>query len=349
MRRLAAIRLVVSLFVSIVCLLLTAAPSLYSQPPAVAARYMGREIATTMHFTGADWLMRQSRQREEDCKQLLKELQVKPGQVICDMGCGNGFYTLKLAQLTGKTGRVYAVDIQQKMLDMLQRRAHAVQVQNIVPLLGTETNPRLPENSIDLVLMVDVYHEFSQPAAMLKATRKSLKPAGRIALVEFRAEDPQVPIKPEHKMSKQQILKEFPANGLKLTGQFDKLPWQHLMFFSRGDAEKATFDESLHQYPECETAELLRPWQASFLLPEVGDVTPRLLIEIVMRVPEGQSLPHADSRLSILLFGTFSGLPNRLEMREWNEPFHPTVPVRSLRAQELQTLRLCPGIARKRG
>jgi ubiquinone/menaquinone biosynthesis C-methylase UbiE len=201
---------------------------------------MGREIATTMHYTGADWLVRQSRQREEDCKRLLKEIRVKPGQVICDMGCGNGFYALKLAQLTGRKGKVYAIDIQQEMLDMLQRRARAARLENILPLLGTETDPRLPENSIDLVLMVDVYHEFSQPEAMLKAIRKSLKPSGRIALVEFRAEDPNVPIKPEHKMSKQQILKEFPANGLKLTDQFDELPWQHLMFFSRDDARKAS-------------------------------------------------------------------------------------------------------------
>ena len=229
-----------SLFVSAVFLTLATAHPLHSEPPAAAPRYMGRQIATTMHYTGADWLMRESRQREEDCKRLLKELQVKPGQIICDMGCGNGFYTLKLAQLTGKTGKVYAVDIQQEMLDMLKRRAHAAKLENIVPLLGTETDPRLPENSIDLVLMVDVYHEFSQPEAMLKAIRKSLKPTGRIALVEFRAEDPKVPIKPEHKMSKQQILKEFPANGLKLTDQFDKLPWQHLMFFSRNDAQKAS-------------------------------------------------------------------------------------------------------------
>jgi len=196
---------------------------------------MGREIAATMHYTGADWLMRESRQREEDCKRLLKELHVLPGQIICDMGCGNGFYTLQLARLTGKNGRVYAVDIQQEMLDMLERRARAVELPNILLRLGTESDPRLPENSIDLVLMVDVYHEFSQPETMLRAIRKSLKPTGRIALVEFRAEDPEVPIKPEHKMSKRQILKEFPANGLKLTGQFDKLPWQHLMFFSRAD------------------------------------------------------------------------------------------------------------------
>jgi ubiquinone/menaquinone biosynthesis C-methylase UbiE len=194
---------------------------------------MGRKIATTMHFSGAAWLTRDSRQREEDCKLLLKKLDIKPGQFICDMGCGNGFYTLKLAQLTGKKGKVYAVDIQQEMLDMLQRRARAAKAENIVSLLGGETDPHLPENALDLVLMVDVYHEFSQPEAMLKSIRKSLKPDGRIALVEFRSEDPNVPIKPEHKMSKQQILKEFPANGFQLVGQFDGLPWQHLMFFSR--------------------------------------------------------------------------------------------------------------------
>jgi ubiquinone/menaquinone biosynthesis C-methylase UbiE len=217
------------------CLLLAAPSRLHGEPPAPApapARYMGREIATTMHYTGAAWLVRESRQREEDCKRLLKDLHIQPGQVICDMGCGNGFYTLKLAQLTGKTGKVYAVDIQQQMLDMLRRRARAAALENVTLRLGTETDPHLPDGSIDLVLMVDVYHEFSQPEAMLKAIRKSLKPTGRIALVEFRAEDPKVPIKPEHKMSKQQILKEFSANGLKLTAQFDELPWQHLMFFS---------------------------------------------------------------------------------------------------------------------
>jgi len=222
------------------CLVLIAPGRLRCESPTSApapARYMGREIATTMHYTGADWLVRESRQREEDCKRLLKELHVVPGQIICDMGCGNGFYTLKLARLTGKAGKVYAVDIQQEMLDMLQRGARAAALENIVSRLGTETDPRLPENSIDLVLMVDVYHEFSQPEAMLQAIRKSLKPTGRIALVEFRAEDPKVPIKPEHKMSKRQILKEFPANGLRLTGQFDELPWQHLMFFGRSDGK----------------------------------------------------------------------------------------------------------------
>ena len=212
----------------------------YGESPATSGRYMGREIATTMHYSGADWLMRESRQREEDCKRLLEELHVKPGQAICDMGCGNGFYTLKLGRLAGAKGKVYAVDIQQEMLDMLKPRVKTARLTNVVPLLSTETDPRLKENSIDLVLMVDVYHEFSQPEAMLKAIRKSLKPDGRIALAEFRAEDDNVPIKPEHKMSKKQILKEFTANGLKLSGQFDKLPWQHLMFFTRDDADESS-------------------------------------------------------------------------------------------------------------
>jgi ubiquinone/menaquinone biosynthesis C-methylase UbiE len=199
--------------------------------------YLGREIATTMHYTGAPWLLRESRQREEDCKRLLQELHVQPGQVLCDMGCGNGFYTLKLARLTGKQGKVYAVDIQPQMLEMLKRRAREAKVDNIASVLGGLTDPHLPQAAFDLVLMVDVYHEFSHPHEMLQAIRKSLKPAGRIALVEFREEDASVPIKPLHKMSKQQILKEFPANGLKLAGQCDALPWQHLMFFTRDESD----------------------------------------------------------------------------------------------------------------
>ncbi len=210
-------------------------PVLAGAPPA-QTHYMGREIARTMHYSGAPWLTRESRQREEDCKQLLKELHVQPGQVICDMGCGNGFYTLKLAELTGKRGKVHAVDIQKEMLDKLKRRASQAGVKNIVPVQGGTTDPGLPENVFDIVLMVDVYHEFSHPKEMLQAIRASLKPNGRIALAEFRREDPKVPIKLLHKMSKKQILKEYRANGLKLVSEFDELPWQHLMFFSRDDS-----------------------------------------------------------------------------------------------------------------
>ncbi len=212
--------------------------------PSPAKEYKGREIAQTMHYLGAPWLTRESREREEDCKTMLAALHVKPGDVVCDLGCGNGFYTLKLAKLVGDKGKVIAVDIQREMLELLKDRAAEEKVTNIETVLGTVVDPKLPANSIDLLLLVDVYHEFSNPEEMLAAIRKSLKPTGRIALAEFRAEDPNVPIKPLHKMSKAQILKEFPTNGYKLVEEFDKLPWQHLMFFERDDAPPETRSES---------------------------------------------------------------------------------------------------------
>ena len=199
-------------------------------PPA-KPKYLGREIAQTMHFEGAPWLMRETRQREEDCETLLQALNVQPGQVVCDMGCGNGFYTLQLAKLVGEKGKVLAVDIQPEMLHMLSERARESGITNIVPVTGTQIDPRLEPGSVDLILLVDVYHEFSHPAEMLAAMRTALKPGGRIALAEFRLEDRSVPIKRLHKMSKKQILREYGANGLKLVEEFDKLPWQHLMFF----------------------------------------------------------------------------------------------------------------------
>jgi ubiquinone/menaquinone biosynthesis C-methylase UbiE len=202
-----------------------------------AARfYKGREIAQTMHYEGAAWLTRESRQREEDCETLLAALDLKPGDTVCDMGCGNGFYSLELAKLVGEKGNVLAVDIQREMLQMLKERAADEKITNIELIHGTIDDPKLPENSVDLMLLVDVYHEFSHPKEMLAAIRKSLKLNGRVALVEFRAEDPTVPIKPLHKMSKEQIMKEFPPNGFKLVEEFDELPWQHLMFFVRDDA-----------------------------------------------------------------------------------------------------------------
>jgi ubiquinone/menaquinone biosynthesis C-methylase UbiE len=232
------------------CLSLVFAASPVVRAEATAAQtvparthYMGREIARTMHYSGAAWLVRESRQREEDCQRLLEELHVRPGQVLCDMGCGNGFYTLKLAQLAGKQGKVYAVDIQQDMLDLLKRRAHQARLENIVPVHGGAADPGLPKNMFDLVLMVDVYHEFSHPEEMLPAIRACLKPNGRVAVAEFREEDPEVPIEPLHKMSKKQILKEFGANGLRQVSQFDGLPWQHLMFFSRDDETKRSVSE----------------------------------------------------------------------------------------------------------
>jgi ubiquinone/menaquinone biosynthesis C-methylase UbiE len=158
---------------------------------------------------------------------------------ICDLGCGNGFYTIPLAQLTGSEGRVYAVDIQSEMLEMLVERAREAKVDNIKPVLGTAIDPKLPDGGIDLILLVDVYHEISHPEPMLAAMKRSLSPAGRIALVEFRAEDPDVPIKPLHKMTKAQMRKEFTHSGFEVAQEFDDLPWQHVMWFRAAGVEDA--------------------------------------------------------------------------------------------------------------
>ena len=153
--------------------------------------------------------------------------------VVCDMGSGNGFYSLQMAKEVGETGRVLAVDIQQEMLRLLQARADEAEIENIEPILGTLTDPKLPKGQVDLILCVDVYHEFSHPEHMLAAMRESLKPDGVVVLVEFRIEDPKVPIKILHKMSKDQINKELPPNGFRLVREYDELPWQHMMFFGR--------------------------------------------------------------------------------------------------------------------
>ncbi len=198
--------------------------------------YMGRLIAPPMHYSGAGWLTRKERVREEHPKKMLKSLKLKPGHVVCDFGCGNGYHTLELARLVGPKGLVYAVDIQQEMLDLLAERATPRGLENIKPVLATAENPGLPPNTFDLVLMVDVYHELSHPPEVLALVRKSLNPDGRLVLVEFREEDPDVPILPLHKMSQPQVLKELGGNGFKLVGQYDELPWQHVLAFARDDS-----------------------------------------------------------------------------------------------------------------
>ena len=199
--------------------------------------YMGRSIAQTMHYTGAEWLIRDRREREERCSLMLANLGVKTGMAICDMGCGNGFHTLKLAEMTGAKGYVGGVDVQPQMLLLLRNRMEESGIENVVPILGSYHNPRLPRASLDLILLVDVYHEFSHPEQMLKAMRESLKPGGVVVLVEYREEDPDVPIKPKHKMSKAQVDKELTANGFTLVKSFDKLPWQHMLFYGIADGE----------------------------------------------------------------------------------------------------------------
>ena len=205
-------------------------------PPGLET-YMGREIAQTMYYKGAPWLIRDEREREERCSLMLANLGIRPQMVICDMGCGVGFHSTKMAQMTGDKGYVAGVDVQPEMLDMMRERMEEEGIENIVPILGSYHNPRLPRETFDMVLMVDVYHEFSHPEQMLSAIRNSLKPDGLVVLVEYRAEDKTVPIKPEHKMSKEQVEKELTANGFKLVKSYDKLPWQHMLFYGRSTAD----------------------------------------------------------------------------------------------------------------
>ncbi len=204
-------------------------------PPATEDRpgfYLGRELAPTMTFHGADWLTRDERDDEENTTLMHARLGLSPGDVACDIGAGNGYHALKMARAVAPTGKVLAVDIQPQMLDLLDARAREAGITNVQRVLSTQTDPKLADGACDLILLVDVYHELEDPAAMLGHLRRALSPKGRIALLEFRAEDPDVPIKALHKMSKAQILREYEANGLQLAGAFDGLPWQHLMFFT---------------------------------------------------------------------------------------------------------------------
>jgi sugar lactone lactonase YvrE/precorrin-6B methylase 2 len=189
-----------------------------------------------MHHSGAAWLTRSNRDAEENTTLLLSELNLQKGQTVCDLGAGNGYWTLRLAEGVGPAGSVLAVDIQSEMLQKLDARARAANLKNIQLIQGELNDPKLPAASLDLILLVDVYHEFSDPEAMLAAMRRALKPTGRIVLVEYREEDPDVPIRPLHKMSKAQMVKEYAANGFKVVDVFDGLPWQHVVYFARDDS-----------------------------------------------------------------------------------------------------------------
>jgi ubiquinone/menaquinone biosynthesis C-methylase UbiE len=213
-------------------LLLFLGPLTLAQAEAPApTTYMGRTIAQTMHWTGASWLIRHKRDQEEASLKMREELHLKPGMNICDMGSGNGYHTLPMAKAIAPFGKAYAVDIQQEMLTMLEEVAKKDNVENIITILGIQDDPKLPPASCDLILLVDVYHEFANPQPMLKAMKAALAPGGQLVFVEFRAEDDSVPIRPEHKMSKAQVLKELTANGFKLSRSYDGLPWQHMLWF----------------------------------------------------------------------------------------------------------------------
>jgi SAM-dependent methyltransferase len=201
--------------------------------------YMGREIAQVMSFHGAPWLNRPEREEEERLSKLLELLDLQPGQAVADIGAGSGVITEKLARAVGPTGKVFAVDIQDEMLALIRERMKEQKIENVVPVLGEITTPKLEPGSTDLALLVDVYHEFSHPYEMTKAMAESLKPGGRIVLVEYRKEDPRVPIKEVHKMSETQVKKELlqPEFGLEWVETLEDLPRQHVLVFRKKPRE----------------------------------------------------------------------------------------------------------------
>jgi len=195
--------------------------------------YMGREIAHVMGHLGAGWLERSSREIEERPQTLIRALKLKTGDKVADIGVGTGYFARRISRIIGPKGTVYGVDIQQEMLDLLGRNLKNAGIKNVKGVLGTISNPNLPANTIDLVLMVDVYHEFSHPYEMMQNICNALKTGGRVAFVEYRMEDPKVPIKLLHKMSQLQVLKEASPHPLEWVETISVLPRQHIIIFKK--------------------------------------------------------------------------------------------------------------------
>jgi len=193
----------------------------------------GRKYAGVMSADGAGWLTRPEREAEEHPDEALKAIGIARGSTIADIGAGSGFMTLRLAKLTGKAGKVYAVDIQPRMLDLLRENLRTQKITNVEPVLGAIDDPKLPPAAVDLVLLVDVYHEFSEPQKMLRHMRDALKPDGRLVLLEYRGEDPDVPIRPEHKMTVAQVKAELEPEGFRLDQVKENLPRQHILIFRK--------------------------------------------------------------------------------------------------------------------
>ncbi len=202
-------------------------------PNGIGKFYMGREIAHVMGHEAADWLERPEREQEEATSKLIPALKLRAGDVAADIGAGSGYYTTRLAKAVGPTGRVKAVDIQPEMLDLLKKKLADQKLTNVDLILGKEDDPKLPPDSIDLALLVDVYHEFEYPFEMTQHLSRALKPGGRIVLVEFRLEDAKVPIKRVHKMSEAQAIREMYAAGLHHKETIGILPWQHILVFQK--------------------------------------------------------------------------------------------------------------------
>ncbi|OZV70141.1 SAM-dependent methyltransferase [Winogradskyella aurantia] len=199
-------------------------------PNGIGKWYLGREIAYVMGYQGISWLERPEREQEEKVSSLIKNMDIQSNDVIADIGAGSGFHVFKMAPLA-HNGKIYAVDIQPQMLEAIRTNPLYNKNNNIETILGTEKSVNLPENSIDKILMVDVYHEFNFPYEMIMSMKKALKIDGKLFLIEYRGEDGSIPIKKIHKMTESQAVKEMKAAGFNLESNKDNLPWQHCMVF----------------------------------------------------------------------------------------------------------------------
>jgi ubiquinone/menaquinone biosynthesis C-methylase UbiE len=208
-------------------------------PDGIGKFYLGRAIAFVMGHQGAGWLERPEREKEENPKKLIESLEFQEGMVVADIGAGSGYYSFRIAPLLGAKGKVLAVDIQKEMIQILKDKRKANQITNVEPVLSDEKDPKLPEGEVDLALMVDVYHEFAYPHEMTEKLVKGLKKGGRLVFVEFRLEDPKVPIKLVHKMTERQVIKEMSEfKELKHAKTINVLPWQHVIVFEKVEPKK---------------------------------------------------------------------------------------------------------------
>jgi len=214
----------------------TQASAQYVETPAsqdgIGITYMGREIAQVMGHEGADWLERPERATEEQPDKVIDAMQLAPTDVVADIGAGTGYFSVKIARRVPQ-GTVLAEDIQPEMIAFLNDNVHAAGVGNVKPILGVADDPRLPPGTVDKVLMVDAYHEFDKPLEMMRGIVKGLKPTGQVVFVEYRGEDPDVPIKPLHKMTLTQLSAEMGAVGLHLVRRYEELPWQHVLIYGK--------------------------------------------------------------------------------------------------------------------
>ncbi len=201
-------------------------------PNGIGKWYMGREIAHVMGFQGMGWLNRTEREEEENTTKLLDNMDIQTGDTIADIGAGSGYHVFRMAAMT-KKGLIYAVDIQDEMLAEMHRKKEKDRVKNVTLIKGSKKSVNLPKNSVDKVLLVDVYHEFNYPIEMIASLKNALRPNGKLFLIEYRGEDDWVPIKKLHKMTQEQTAKEMQAAGLKLERNIGNLPWQHCMVFGK--------------------------------------------------------------------------------------------------------------------